>query len=69
MKSALLAAMMGSLLLTGCSLTGRSGAVTEEANGCAWTSYIFVSKDDQLTEETATDILAHNEARKEKCGG
>ena len=65
MKYATLAAMAALLLATGCSL---SGPATEPVQGCDWTAYILVGKDDVLTEKTASDILVHNETRKRICG-
>ncbi|WP_363798380.1 hypothetical protein ABU614_06715 [Lysobacter firmicutimachus] len=52
-------------LLTACSTTGR---VTEATTGCAWTRPIRVSRQDQLTDLTARQILAHNEAGRRLCG-
>lgn len=48
------------LLLTGCGATGA-------ADCSAWRP-ILVSDDDQLTEPTARDILAHNLAGRRICG-
>ena len=64
MKYAILAAMAAALV-SGCSL---SGPATEPVQGCDWTAYILVGEGDVLTEETAADILVHNETRKRICG-
>lgn len=49
------------LLLTGCAT--NSGAT----DGCEWTRYILVSREDVLTEGTAQQILAHNLTRQKVC--
>ncbi len=51
MRYAILAAL---LLLSACASVGP---VTD----CAWMEQILISKDDSLTEGTASQILAHNE--------
>lgn len=55
--------MAASLLLTGCA----SGGIGTD--GCEWTRYILVSQQDDLTEGTARQILAHNETRTFVCDG
>lgn len=35
--------------------------------GCSWTRDMRVSDDDVLTEGTADQLLAHNEARARRC--
>jgi len=53
------------LLLTACA---TNGPVTEVVDaGCYWTAPILVSQQDQLTEGTAEQILAHNEVWKQRC--
>ena len=53
------------MLLTGCATTGPAIDL-----GCWWTEYIRIDRQhDQLTEETARQILAHNLARKAQCEG
>lgn len=49
-------------LLAGCS---TSGAGTD---GCAWARPIFPSRQDRLTDDTASQILVHNETGKRICG-
>ena len=53
------------LLLSSCATNGR---VTEAVSGCAWARPILVSKADVLTDQTARQILAHNEAGRALCG-
>lgn len=53
------------LLLSSCATNGR---VIETASGCAWARPILVSKADVLTDQTARQILAHNEAGRVLCG-
>ena len=65
MKFVILAGAV-SLLAIGC---GRSGPVTDAAQGCDWTSYILISQQDELTEGTAEQIEAHNETRERFCSG
>jgi len=36
--------------------------------GCDWTKAIYVSKKDVLTDDTAKQIIAHNEAGAARCG-
>lgn len=53
------------LLLTACAGTGR---VTEVADaGCYWARPIYVSRGDVLTDETARQVLAHNETWARRC--
>ena len=49
------------LLLNGC-------ASTNVISPCAWVKIITVSKADVLTEQTAREILGHNEKVEEICG-
>lgn len=53
------------LLLSACGMSGA--AIDRAASGCEWTRYITVSQFDYLSEETARQILAHNETRQEIC--
>lgn len=51
-------------------LTSVSGcAANGLGDGCSWTRFIYMSKDDKLTERTTDAILAHNETRAKICGG
>lgn len=50
------------LSLPSCSGTGSSGS------GCGWVRPIYVSPADQLTEQTARAVLAHDKAWKAICG-
>ena len=50
-----------SLLLTACATSGPA------TDGCEWTRYILVGRQDVLTEDTARQILAHNETREQIC--
>lgn len=44
-----------------------SGCATTSATDCAWAQIITVSKDDVLTDQTAREILAHNEKVEVLC--
>ncbi len=55
------AALATAQLLTSCGDAGR-------ATDCAWAKQIYISKADQLTNGTAQQILAHNEAGAAICG-
>jgi uncharacterized lipoprotein YajG len=50
------------LLLAGCSTTGRA------TDGCAWARPILPSRQDRLTDGTASQILIHNETGQRICG-
>lgn len=50
------------LSATGCA---HGGNVTD---GCLGWQPIYVSRDDDLTDETARQILAHNEVGEQRCG-
>lgn len=53
------------ILLVGC---GTSGPATDtQALACTGWRPIFVSRQDNLTENTARQILAHNLTGKERC--
>lgn len=53
------------LLLTACAGTGPATEVIDA--GCYWTAPIYVSRDDVLTDETAKQVLAHNETWAARC--
>ena len=50
------------VLLTGCATDGIA------TSGCEWTRPILVGDADVLTDETARQILAHNETGARICG-
>lgn len=64
--AALTVLSLAALLSSSCT---RAGNVTEGLNGCDWTRSILVSRDDALTEGTASQILAYNRTRERLCGG
>lgn len=69
MKSLIWAGLTASaLLLTSCAGSGPAIDPKRALNGCDWTKYVMVGKDDTLTEATAKQILAHNRTRKKICG-
>jgi hypothetical protein len=49
------------LLLTGCATSGRA------ISYCDITGPVYISKKDQLTDETARQILLHNETWSRVC--
>lgn len=54
------------LLLTGCETTGP---VVVTDTGCDWAKPILIHKTlDRLTQDTALQILAHNETGAIRCG-
>lgn len=53
------------LLLTACAATGPATEVVDA--GCYWTAPIYVSQADDLTDETARQILVHNETWARRC--
>lgn len=58
------------LRLAGCLLTlCASGCATGSVidTGCAWVRPILISKDDALTDGTATQVLTHNESWQRIC--
>lgn len=55
------------LLLTACAATGPEIEVIDA--GCLWAAPIYVSHDDVLTDDTARQILAHNETWARRCRG
>jgi hypothetical protein len=56
-------ASLTALLLGSC---GTSGPAIS-AGGCEWAKPVFVSRQDVLTDGTARQILAHNEAWERVC--
>lgn len=56
-------ALASALLLSACATPGPV-----PSDGCAWTRPILVGRDDVLTEDTAGQILAHNESGARICG-
>lgn len=61
------------LLLMSCGTNGvgisKPPVVKVIDTACSWTNYIYISKDDVLTDGTARQILAYNETRQENCDG
>lgn len=57
-----LLACLTAALLTSCATSGL-GTDT----GCLWTSTIYISKADVLTDGTARQLLGHNRAREANC--
>lgn len=53
------------LLLTACAASGPATEVVDA--GCYWASPIYVSQADELTDETASQILAHNLTWERRC--
>lgn len=53
------------LLLTACAATGPATEVVD--TGCYWAAPIYVSQADDLTDETASQILAHNLTWERRC--
>jgi hypothetical protein len=56
-----LSACLMALLLTGCATSGAG------INYCDLAGPVFISKQDQLTDETARQLLQHNETWKRNC--
>lgn len=48
--------------------TGCAGLGPVIDGGCAWSRPIYVSAADALTEDTAAQVLAHNETGARICG-
>ena len=61
MKSLLL--VITALFLAGCA----APAVKVTDTSCLWVRPIYIGKEDVLTTETASEILAHNDKWKENC--
>lgn len=53
------------LLLTACATSGPATEVVDA--GCYWTRPIYISREDILTDETARQILVHNETWELRC--
>ena len=47
---------------------GTGCASTVVTDGCSWVQTITVSRQDVLTDQTAKEILAHNEKVEKFCG-
>lgn len=59
------------LTLAACATQPAPEIVTKTRTvdtGCDWTKAIYVSKKDVLTDDTAKQIIAHNEAGAARCG-
>lgn len=56
---------MTCLLLTACAATGPATEIIDA--GCWWTQPIYISQGDELTDETARQVLAHNEVWALRC--
>jgi hypothetical protein len=57
--------------MTGCATTAEPEVIVKTRTidtGCQWTKPIYVDRKAVLTDDMAKDILAHNEAGKERCG-
>lgn len=52
------------LLLTACATSGPATVVDA---GCYWTRPIYIGREDVLTDETARQILVHNETWELRC--
>lgn len=66
---------MPKLLLTLCALMTGCACFKEPEvqvrvidTACKWTKPIYISQQDLLTDETAKQIVAHNEAGLDRCG-
>lgn len=58
----------GMLLLPSLMLFGSGCASTSVISPCAWVKIITVSSADVLTDQTAREILTHNESVEAICG-
>lgn len=56
------------LLLIALLASCKTGQEIKPSNGCEWVKPIFPSRDDQLTDGTARQILDHDETGKQICG-
>ncbi|UGO51992.1 hypothetical protein PHOOPHIGHTERS_58 [Serratia phage vB_SmaS_PhooPhighters] len=55
-------------LLTSCAGTGQETSQPRTIDtSCDWVTYIYISRQDSLTDGTARQILAHNEALQARC--
>lgn len=72
MHKLMLSVCLSALLLTACAMNGRATDPTPAPvvvdTGCKWAGPIYVSKADALTDETARQILAHNQTFVAICG-
>lgn len=64
LKSLLIGA--AALLVSACGTGGHATKVIDA--GCYWAKPIFISSQDTLTEDTADQILIHNETGNKRCG-
>lgn len=64
--SSLLLPLILTPLLASCATSG--GLATKPSNGCEWVRPIMVSKQDQLTDGTARQILDHDQTGAQICG-
>ena len=55
------------LLLLPLMFTSACATNTVATNECSWVKIITVSKDDVLTDQTAREILTHNETVERVC--
>lgn len=60
--NAMFVASLLTLFVSGCTTSG--GVI----DGCTWVEPISVSRHDTLTDQTAKEILAHNEKWERICG-
>ena len=56
------------LLLLPLMFTSACATNTVATSECSWVKIITVSKDDVLTDQTAREILTHNETVEQVCG-
>ena len=56
------------MLVTALTLTASCATGGPATDGCEWTAPILISQDDDLTDGTARQVLAHNEAGARVCG-
>lgn len=56
------------MLLASLTMFGSGCASTVATDSCAWVQIITVSRGDVLTDQTAREILAHNEKVETICG-
>lgn len=70
MYKLMLSVCLSALLLTACATVGRAtdpAPVVVVDTACKWVAPIYISKADVLTDETARQILAHNETYMTVC--
>lgn len=56
---------MSCLLLSACAATGREIEIVDA--GCFWITPIYISQQDQITDDTARAILTHNTMFASRC--